>query len=113
MANVFEGPFPQRSAIADGWTGTCPVDEFEPNRSGLRNMIGNVWEWTADAFTSDVLGGVPTVRDDDANHDRTMKGGSYLCADNYCLRYRPAARTSQAVDTATCHIGFRCVRPLP
>ena len=109
--NRWYGDFPWR-----GYRGTSPVGTFPPNDRGLIDMIGNVWEWTADWFTpthdSDPpapccppppeLRGEPIPR-------RVIKGGSHLCAPTYCFRYRPSARQSETVDTSTSHIGFRCV----
>ena len=118
MANTWQGAFPFRN---EGWGGTSPVGSYPPNGFGLVDMIGNTWEWTADAFTPrhlppdasslergdrrDLLAGAPASQ---ALH--VTKGGSHLCAPNYCLRYRPAARSSQAEDSATTHLGFRCAR---
>jgi formylglycine-generating enzyme len=114
MANTWQGEFPWQNLLSDGYYGTSPVRAFPPNGFGLYDMTGNVWEWTDDFF------GPPDVKVPTspccASHDldastprRVIKGGSHLCAPNYCLRYRPAARQAQAVDTATSHIGFRCV----
>ena len=107
-ANTWEGEFPWRS-MRDGAPGTSPVGSYPPNGYGLVDMIGNVWEWTADVFD-------PAQNAAACCHDaapgverRVIKGGSYLCAPNYCLRYRPAARQGETVDTTTGHIGFRCV----
>jgi len=113
MANTWQGRFPWENLALDGYEGTSPVQAFPANGHGLRDMIGNVWEWTGSVFTTPGAAGNtkscctpggdgPTVR-------RVVKGGSHLCAPNYCLRYRPAARQGEAVDTSTCHIGFRCV----
>jgi formylglycine-generating enzyme required for sulfatase activity len=98
MMNVFQGEFPGGNEGADGWFGTCPVDAFAPNGFGLHNVTGNVWEWTADRF--DVTG-------DDR---RVMKGGSYLCHESYCRRYRPAARMANTADSAAGNVGFRVIR---
>ena len=118
MANTWQGAFPFRN---EGWGGTSPVGSYPPNGFGLVDMIGNTWEWTADAFTPrhlppdasslergdrrDLLAGAPASQ---ALH--VTKGGSHLCAPEYCRRYRPAARSSQAEDSATTHLGFRCAR---
>jgi sulfatase modifying factor 1 len=99
MANTWQGEFPWQNLLADGYAGTSPVGAFPANGYGLYDMTGNVWEWTCDGFGPQV---VPIPR-------KVTKGGSFLCAPNYCHRYRPAARMAQPVDTSTCHIGFRCV----
>jgi sulfatase modifying factor 1 len=115
MANTWQGEFPWQNLCADGYEGTSPVRSFPPNGYGIYDTAGNVWEWTADWF--DTSG--PTARACCAPPERApageqfprkvIKGGSHLCAPNYCLRYRPAARQAESVDTSTCHIGFRCV----
>ncbi|GAB2448502.1 formylglycine-generating enzyme required for sulfatase activity [Conyzicola lurida] len=110
MANSWQGAFPYRNDGADGWRGTSPVGSFPRNGFGLSDMIGNVWEWTTTVYAPRhsgldeccVVGGTGPVR-------RALKGGSHLCAPEYCLRYRPAARSPQSDDTSTTHIGFRCV----
>jgi formylglycine-generating enzyme required for sulfatase activity len=110
MANTWQGEFPWQNLRQDGYAGTSPVGAFPPNGYGLFDMTGNVWEWTCEPFAAapaaspccapDAGGDIPR---------RVIKGGSHLCAPNYCLRYRPAARQGEAVDTSTGHIGFRCV----
>ena len=107
MANTWQGEFPWDNAAADGWTGTSPSGSYPANGFGLVDMVGNVWEWTADPWRepgmrrSCCAPGNGIVR-------RVIKGGSHLCAPNYCRRYRPAARQGQAVDSGTSHLGFRC-----
>ena len=125
-ANTWQGDFPVANSCLDGYEGTSPVGSFPPNGYGLLDMIGNVWEWTTDWYTAGHVVGRPCCSVDDrrgatreASYDpatpairiprKVMKGGSHLCAPNYCRRYRPAARMAQAVDTSTCHLGFRCV----
>jgi sulfatase modifying factor 1 len=126
MANTWQGEFPWQNLKKDGFEGTAPVGSFPANGYGLYDMAGNVWEWTADWYQkhshmihsccagSDTKGGEreksydpnsPTIK----IPRKVMKGGSYLCAPNYCRRYRPAARMAQPIDTSTCHLGFRCV----
>jgi len=119
MANTWQGEFPWQNLGSDGFEGTSPVDAFPPNGYGLHDMVGNVWEWTADSFiphhpTPPKACCIPrNPRAEGAAAtgppSRVLKGGSHLCAPNYCLRYRPAARSPQAVDSSACHIGFRCV----
>ncbi len=133
MANTWDGPdFPWRSSGESDWVRTSPVGSFPPNGFDLYDMAGNVWEWTADWWTNrhpeDVdkpccVPDNPRGGDIAASYDpaqpqfpiprKVIKGGSHLCADTYCLRYRPAARRPQMVDTGTSHIGFRCVRHRP
>lgn len=125
MANTWQGEFPWQNLRTDGHEGTSPVSSFPPNRYGLYDMAGNVWQWTIDDFapyaaaaqkaccTAGSRSAVPL----EARHvvgtlgigQKVLKGGSHLCAPNYCLRYRPAARQPQTIDTSACHIGFRCV----
>jgi formylglycine-generating enzyme len=126
MANTWQGRFPYRNDGALGWVGTSPVGTFPPNGYGLLDMIGNVWEWTTTEFSAHHRragaqrpgnqpgpGGAvqsccgPSAPDPAVN--QTLKGGSHLCAPEYCHRYRPAARSPQSQDSATTHIGFRCV----
>jgi formylglycine-generating enzyme len=105
MANTWQGEFPWR-----GFRGTSPAGTFPANGYGLHDMTGNVWEWTADAFDAEVA----ACHGDPGEHipRRVIKGGSHLCAPTYCLRYRPAARQGEAVDSSASHLGFRCiVRP--
>jgi formylglycine-generating enzyme required for sulfatase activity len=92
--NVWQGTFPAKNTLEDGFLGTCPVDAFPANGYGLHNTSGNVWEWCADA-----VGGA-----------RATRGGSYLCHHSYCNRYRVAARSSNTADTSTGNTGFRCAR---
>jgi sulfatase modifying factor 1 len=117
MANTWQGRFPWENLATDGYEGTSPVGAFSANGYGLYDMIGNVWEWTASAFAPRAGNDkksccVPSAPGGHAAR-RVVKGGSHLCAPNYCLRYRPAARQGEAVDTSTCHIGFRCVVRVP
>ncbi len=132
MANTWQGEFPWQSLNEDGFESTSPVGSFPLNGYGLHDMIGNVWEWTTDWYTAghganDDACCVPAnprgAREEESyNPDepniriprKVLKGGSHLCAPNYCRRYRPAARFPEPIDTSTSHVGFRCiVRPAP
>jgi formylglycine-generating enzyme required for sulfatase activity len=114
-ANTWQGQFPWQNLKADGFEGTSPVGSFPPNGYGLYDMCGNVWEWTSDWFTrsGDDAPSKPCCAPPSVPGERfprkVIKGGSHLCAPNYCLRYRPAARQGETVDTSTAHIGFRCI----
>lgn len=99
-ANTWQGVFPVVDNATDGFEGLAPVGCFEPNGYGLFDMAGNVWEWASDPWA-----GSPQTR--------VIKGGSYLCADDYCLRYRPAARQAGDASLGSSHIGFRTVLRLP
>ena len=112
MANTWQGAFPYKNDGANGWRGTSPVGSFAPNGFGLVDMIGNVWEWTTTPYSQRHTVEAPccVVVGDRSDGRRVLKGGSHLCAPEYCLRYRPAARSPQSDDTSTTHIGFRCVR---
>lgn len=124
-ANTWQGMFPFFNTKDDGYLGTAPAMSFPPNGYGLYDMTGNVWELTTDWYTvlhdgkahskdpqgpSQTQSYDPKKPADGAMH--VIKGGSYLCAKNYCSRYRPAARESQALDTGTTHVGFRLIQPL-
>jgi formylglycine-generating enzyme len=125
MANVHQGDFPWRDAGEDGFSGIAPVGRYPPNRYGLYDMAGNVWQWTSDWYSPDYYrelaarGGVarnpqgPAASKDPSDPDQSKKvlrGGSYLCNDQVCVRYLVGARGKGEVSTATNHIGFRCVR---
>ncbi|MFV0623492.1 formylglycine-generating enzyme family protein [Sphingomonas sp. ac-8] len=131
LANYWQGLFPFANQMLDGWERTSPVQTYPANGFGLYDMIGNVWEWTSDWFAlrrrnaakATGRGGccqVPTNPRGGRERDslepgapaigrKVVKGGSHLCAQNYCQRYRPAARHPQTIDSSTTHIGFRCV----
>ena len=128
MANTWQGQFPWQRDTIGKWDRTTPVRRFPANGYRLYDMAGNVWEWTSDYFVTRAAGPAgpaccaprnPRVTSAEASlvpgepgahiPRRVIKGGSHLCAPNYCLRYRPAARQSEAVDTSTSHLGFRCI----
>jgi formylglycine-generating enzyme required for sulfatase activity len=127
-ANTWQGNFPHENLASDGYTRTSPVKAFPPNGYGVYDMIGNVWEWTSDWYSQkhqadapkaccvpeNPLGGSEEDSRDPMQPQiriprKVLKGGSHLCAPNYCRRYRPAARHAETVDTSTSHVGFRCV----
>ena len=126
MANTWQGEFPWQNLVEDGYEWTAPVGKFPANGYGLYDMAGNVWEWTTDWYqehgkikkaccTLDNPRGPPREASFDPSSPelkiarKVMKGGSYLCAPNYCRRYRPAARMGQEAESSTCHLGFRCI----
>jgi formylglycine-generating enzyme required for sulfatase activity len=128
QANTWQGEFPRQNLSDDGFERTSPVTAFAPNGYGVHDMIGNVWEWTSDWYThkheadapkaccipENPRGGAEAASYDPCQPNikiprKVIKGGSHLCAPNYCRRYRPAARHAEAVDTSTSHVGFRCV----
>jgi formylglycine-generating enzyme len=109
--NVWQGTFPSHNTLADGYLGTCPVQEFEPNGHGLWNTSGNVWEWCADIFDANSQGGGAPVTPTSAEGEaRVIRGGSYLCHASYCNRYRVGARSSNTTASSTGNMGFRCAR---
>lgn len=110
MCNIWQGTFPTHNTAEDGHLATAPVKSFRPNGHGLWNMAGNVWEWCADWFSPDYYQVSPTEdpRGPDVGSARVLRGGSFLCHDSYCNRYRVAARSSNTPDSSASNIGFRC-----
>ncbi len=122
LANIWQGKFPYLNAKADGYVRTAPVKSYPPNGLGLYDMAGNVWEWCSDWYDRDLYrrrANGPVVLDPvgpEQSHDprqpfvpqRSQRGGSFLCNDSYCSRYRPSARHGCSPDTGMSHVGFRC-----
>lgn len=129
LANTWQGEFPWQNLMVDLYERTSPVGSFAPNGYGLYDMAGNVWEWTSDWYIPRRGGEIskpcctpmvnPRILSPEKSYDplqpgfkiprKVLKGGSHLCAPNYCLRYRPAARSPQMIDTGMSHVGFRCI----
>ena len=128
LANFFQGTFPGENTIQDGFEKTAPVKSYPPNAFGLYDMIGNVWEWTADWYRPDshqqtksqtvTICRNPTGPESSFDPmepqvpKRVIKGGSFLCSDQYCSNYRPSARMATAIDSGQEHLGFRCVKDI-
>lgn len=125
--NIFQGRFPEENTVEDGWVTTAPVKTYRPNGYGLHQMAGNIWEWCADQFSAttyaeriaETTAGQPTVDPLAPGSDRrggevlrVMRGGSYLCHDSYCHRYRVAARSANTAESAASNLGFRCANDL-
>jgi formylglycine-generating enzyme required for sulfatase activity len=127
-ANIWQGLFPVQNLCEDGFSRTSPVTAFPPNGFGVYDMIGNTWDWTSDWYSprhaadpakACCIPQNPRGAREDESYDsclplvriprKVLKGGSHLCAPNYCRRYRPAARHAEPIDTSTSHVGFRCV----
>jgi formylglycine-generating enzyme len=127
MANSFQGHFPDDNTSQDGFDTTAPVGSFAPNGYGLYDMSGNVWEWTSDWYRHDyyrTVAAASVVQNPRGPADsfdpsepgvqkKVHKGGSYLCTDQYCVRYMPGGRGKGATDTGTSHLGFRLVKDAP
>ena len=116
-ANIYQGTFPTQNTAKDGYEFISPVDAFPPqNAYGLHNMIGNVWEWVSDYYTTQhVVSDVPLKNPTGptSGTDKVKKGGSFLCHKSYCYRYRTAARFPSTADSGTYNIGFRCAKDIP
>lgn len=109
--NVWQGEFPTENALEDGWLGTCPADAFVPNQFGVHCMSGNVWEWCFDWHGPPERNPGPDPQGPAWGDMKVLKGGSYLCHESYCARYRPAGRIGQPPDGTAGNIGFRCAAP--
>ncbi|HEY1380359.1 MAG TPA: formylglycine-generating enzyme family protein [Gemmataceae bacterium] len=121
MANSWQGKFPRENTGEDGFKGLAPVKQYPPNGYGLYDMSGNAWEWCQDWYDPEYYASSdyrnpqgPTAgrgsRQNPGQASRVRRGGSFLCADNYCMRYLPAARDENPPDSSACHTGFRCVK---
>lgn len=107
--NIWQGEFPMKNLERDGYASTAPAISFEPNGYGLFNMVGNVWQWTADPFKINSLKKTARTHGLAAKGNKLIKGGSFLCHISYCYRYRIAARTGNTPDSSSAHAGFRVV----
>jgi formylglycine-generating enzyme len=120
MANIWQGNFPYENTYEDGFEGTAPVGSFPPNGYGLHDMAGNAWEWCADWYQARYYEDSPEKNPqgplsgfdvlEPNTPKRVQRGGSYMCADNYCIRYVVGSRGKGEVNSAAGHTGFRCIR---
>ncbi len=112
MANWWQGVFPQKDTAEDGFTTRAPVGSFAPNGYGLFDMSGNVWEWCSDWYADDYY--LKSPRDNptgpEVGENRVIRGGSWMCSENYCNNYRVAGRSKTTPDTALNNLGFRCAK---
>lgn len=110
--NIWQGEFPGHNSIEDGYFGTAPVHAFQPNGYGLHNPVGNVWEWCEDYFSPTYHSRTQANNplNTNAAPNRSMRGGSFLCHESYCNRYRVGARSSNSPDSSSSNVGFRVVR---
>ncbi|MGC4112170.1 MAG: formylglycine-generating enzyme family protein [Nocardioides sp.] len=113
--NVFQGEFPRHDTGADGWVGTCPVGSYPANAFGLHETTGNVWEWCADWYAADyyLRSAVTSPLGPDTGTTRVLRGGSYLCHDSYCWRYRVDSRNANTPDSTAGNVGFRVAADAP
>jgi formylglycine-generating enzyme required for sulfatase activity len=120
LANLWQGEFPVKNSREDGWYATSPAGSYPPNAFGLFDMAGNVWEWCGDWYRADYPANSPTRDprgpsdsldpDEPGTPKRVQKGGSFLCSDQYCVRYMPGSRGKGDPGSPIGHVGFRCVR---
>jgi formylglycine-generating enzyme required for sulfatase activity len=112
LCNTWQGRFPDLNTAEDGYAGTAPAGAFPPNGYGLHNIVGNVWEWCADWFSANYHRDGPreNPQGPPSGQARAVRGGSYLCHQSYCNRYRVAARSANTPDSSAGNMGFRCVR---